>query len=239
MSPYVLGIDGCRSGWLICSLELETRKLGFRIFQSFAEILTSHESAKFIGIDIPIGLRHDARPRHCDVEARRLLAPKRSVCVFSAPPRRLLNAPNYREACMRSLQWFGGKVSQQSFAIYPKVSEVDRLMNPKIQERVFEVHPEVCFWRINGGQALPTSKKSREGYEERRRLLNATCGIALPDSWNWLSVMPHRPVGANRDDLLDAAVAAHVARRKVKGDAKVLPEFPEVDDRGIRMEMIF
>jgi predicted RNase H-like nuclease len=239
MSAYVLGIDGCRSGWLACKFQLETREPDFRVFRSFAEILSSHENAKFIAVDIPIGLRDDARPRHCDIEARRLLAPMRNSCVFPAPPRRLLNAPSYREACRWSLKWFGGQISQQSFAIYPKISEVDGLMSPRIQERVFEVHPEVCFWRLNGGRALLTGKKTREGYEERRLLLNAVFGISLPDSWNWLSALPNRPAGASRDDLLDAAVAAHVARQRVSGSVNVLPEFQEVDDKGIRMEMIF
>lgn len=239
MSAYVIGIDGCRSGWLTCSLQLKSRQLQFRIFQKFDEILATHQRAKFIAVDIPIGLRDDGLQRLCDVEARRLLAPKRSSCVFPAPSRQILNATNYREACEKSLNWFGGKVSRQSYAIYPKIAEVDRLMTPKIQEKIFEVHPEICFWRINEGRALLTSKKTREGYEKRRTLLNSILRVELPDSLNWLSVLPHRPAGANRDDLLDSAVAAYVAELKYQGLRRVLPAFPEVDDKGIRMEMVY
>jgi predicted RNase H-like nuclease len=239
MDAYVLGIDGCHSGWLVCRYELSTLQMSFRVFRNLGDVLNCHESAEFIAVDIPIGLRDDGQPRSCDAEARRLLTPRRSSCVFPAPPRRMLDAPNYREACKQSLRWFGRKISQQSYAIYRKTSEVDKLMDPKTQERVFEVHPEVCFWRINGGRALLTSKKSRKGYEERRNLLNAACGIKLPDSWKWLSILPHCPAGASRDDLVDAAVAAHVGRNKFMGTAKTLPEFPEIDDKGIRMEMVF
>ena len=36
-------------------------------------------------------------------------------------------------------------VPPHAFGIYPKISEVDSVMKPEIQVKVFEVHPELCF----------------------------------------------------------------------------------------------
>jgi predicted RNase H-like nuclease len=237
MSPYVLGIDGCRSGWLTCSLELETHKLGFRIFQSFAEILTSHEDAKFIGVDIPIGLKDDGGPRMCDVEARALLGAGRGSSVFPAPFRCLLGIETYVEVCRVSRQRFGKALPQQSFAIFPKIAEVDWLMTPELQRRVFEVHPELCFWSFNH-RPMVHRKKSREGYAERRLLLNG-CGFEIPECPNWRDVAPGELDGASRDDVLDAAVAAYTAYLTKVGKAVRLPRSPIVDMKGLRMEMIY
>ena len=239
MDAYVVGIDGCHSGWLTCRYEIHTRQVNFRIVPSFDEVLRFYETAKFIAIDIPIGLWNDGQHRCCDVEARRLLAPHRSSCVFPAPCRSLLDIQNYTDACEISRERFGGGISKQSYAIYPKVAEVDRLISPKLQERVFEVHPELCFWGINHRRALLNSKRTRKGYEDRRLLLNEVLGIQFPDSLNWRSIFPDGPVNANRDDVLDAAVAAHTAYRAFLGKAERLPQQPAIDERGLRMEMLY
>jgi predicted RNase H-like nuclease len=237
MDAYVLGIDGCRTGWLVCHYEVSTRQMNFRIFPNFEEILSSHESAKFIAVDIPIGLWDDGQHRCCDIEARRLLAPHRSSSVFPAPCRSLLGAGSYPNACAMSLCRFGKSVTMQSYAIYPKIAEVDRLMSPELQQRVFEVHPELCFWSFNRWPMLHR-KKSREGYEERRLLLNA-CGFQLPEFSNWRDIALDELVGASRDDVLDAAVAARTAYRAYCGKSERLPCQPVVDEKGLRMEMIY
>jgi predicted RNase H-like nuclease len=237
MGPYVLGIDGCRSGWLACRLEVSPRQINFQIFSGFEELLRCNVNARFVAVDIPIGLWNDGQHRSCDIEARRLLAPHRSSSVFPAPCRSLLGARSYIDACELSRKHFGKGVTKQSYAIYPKIAEVDRLMTPKLQERVFEVHPELCFWRFNR-QPMLYRKKSREGYEERSLLLNA-CGLEVPECSNWRDVAPGELVGASRDDVLDAAVAAQTAYRMHCGKAERLPRQPVIDEKGLRMEIIY
>jgi predicted RNase H-like nuclease len=237
MDAFVLGIDGCHSGWLVCRYEVSTQRIGFRVFSSFGEALKCNESAKCVAVDIPIGLWNDGQHRCCDIEARRLLAPNRSSSVFPAPFRSLLDARNYVDACELSRKLFGKGVTKQSYAIYPKVAEVDTLMTPKLQEWVFEVHPELCFWRFNRLPMLHR-KKSREGYDERRLLLSA-CGIELPQCSNWREAAQGGLVGASRDDVLDAAIAAQTAYRRHCGKTESLPRQPVVDEKGLRMEMIY
>lgn len=234
MDAYVLGVDGCRSGWLVCRYESKRRHASFTVCSNFGEILNNYRDAECVAVDIPIGLRADRHPRRCDVEARRLLAPLRTSSVFPAPPRCLLGEANYAAACERSRELFGKGISKQSHAIYPKIAEVDELMTPEIQKRVVEVHPEVCFWGVDN-RAMSHGKKTPEGYEERRRLLEVALGHKFPQRALWRSA--GISTSAEPDDLLDAAVAALTAFRATLGKAARLPDQPEIDEMGLRMEM--
>jgi predicted RNase H-like nuclease len=234
MGIYVLGIDGCRSGWLICRYEIPTQSVLFNVFPDFAGILGCHHDAKYVAVDIPIGLRNDGRARRCDVEARRFLAGPRSSSVFPAPSRCLLGEVSYAAACGRSRELFGQGISKQAHAIYSKIAELDRLVTPELQERVLEIHPEICFWGM-AGRAMGHSKKPPDGYEERRRLLEGALGHRFPDRALWHSAGVR--TGAEPDDLLDAAAAAVTAYRATLGKAERLPRQPEVDEAGLRMEI--
>jgi predicted RNase H-like nuclease len=112
-----------------------------------------------------------------------------------------------RDACCPSL-------SAQSFALGKKILEVEARLN----ERVFEVHPEVSFAAL-AGQHLRYSKRSWNGQMERRELL-AAAGLELPDELDGGE--------AAADDVLDAAIAAWTAERKLRGEARTLPAEPPV-----------
>ena len=107
-------------------------------------------------------------------------------------------------------------LSAQSFALRKKIIEVDACL----EERVFEVHPEVSFAALADRQLL-SPKRSWNGQMERRRLL-AVAGIELPDE-----LMAGQ---AAADDVLDAAVAAWSAGRKARGEAATLPPDPPIQD---------
>lgn len=47
---------------------------------------------------------------------------------------------------------------------------------PGLQERVREVHPEVCFWAWNGDKVMPFNKKNARGCADRRALVDAYFG---------------------------------------------------------------
>ena len=228
----VVGVDGCPGGWVTVAWDTERRTLTPSVHSSFAEMLAANEGAERIGVDIPIGLAVGV-PRGADVAARRLLGPRRSS-VFPAPDPRLLGAATYAEAAALSRSLTGKGVTVQAFGIFPKVAEVNRAMPPALQTRVFEVHPEVSF-RALAGRPMAHAKKRPEGYEERCELLSAALGIAIWSRAEARAVA--RPAGA--DDVLDAVVAAWSAHRDTIGQAERLPETPEVDGRGLRMEIIF
>lgn len=140
MSECVAGVDGCESGWLAAMYNLEDGLFTFTVHSTFRELLASTENATSIAIDIPIGLTETCEPRQCDQLARRLIGPRRSS-VFTAPDRRILAIQTYQEALVwsRSNTASGKGIAQQAFAIYRKILEVDRIMTPKLQDRVMKV----------------------------------------------------------------------------------------------------
>lgn len=196
-------------------------------------------SLAVIAVDVPIGLLDDAMPggRACDMAARRFLGPRRASSVFSAPVRAVLQADGYADAAAlsRASSTHRLALSQQCFAIVPKIAEVDALIAPEQQDRIVEVHPECCFAAMNGGVALAASKKTSEGRRERLLLLSrnwATDGdlAALVES--------RRSRGVARDDVIDAMAACWTAERVWKRVARRLPAEVEVDRRGLRMEIL-
>ena len=70
---------------------------------------------------------------------------------------------DYREACRIALETSDPprKVSKQLFMIAPKIREVDAALRADAgaAARVFEVHPEVAFWRLNGERALTSRRR--------------------------------------------------------------------------------
>ena len=177
-------------------------------------------------IDIPIGLSARER-RACDTEARRLIGPRRSS-VFPAPARSVLSARSYREACDISRRVCGRGISKQLFNILEKISEVDRLQSPRLQARLFEMHPELSFTML-AGAPMRTNKRTPAGRTERLAALRSTFGDVA-------RIVEPPPAGAKRDDVLDAMVGAWTARRHVARAHVQLGG--ELDERGLRMEMI-
>jgi predicted RNase H-like nuclease len=220
------------------SYETDTRTLTPRIHASFARIVEAYPGAAAIGIDIPIGLAA-GEPRQVDGEARRRLGVARASSVFPAPDARLMDATtdsaSYEQALATARSITGKGISKQNWAICWRIREVNLLMTPVLQERVVEIHPEVCFWALAGGRPMVHAKRIAEGYAERRHLLAGALGVVLPtreEAGRWT-----RPAAA--DDVLDATVAAWTAWRFAEGRAGRLPDDPPFDGRGLRMEMVY
>jgi predicted RNase H-like nuclease len=117
----------------------------------------------------------------------------------------------------------------------PKIREVDAALrtDATLSQRVFEVHPEVAFWRLNGDHALgePKKVKSRPygpGLALRRQLL---IKAGLPAD----VVEASPPKGAGPDDLIDALACAAIAWRIYAGVAQSFPDPPERDVFGLTM----
>src|SRR4029453_443038 len=96
-----------------------------------------------IGVDMPIGLADDG-PRRCDQEARELVGPRRSS-VFTAQVAPDLGARTYEQALARSRQASGVGLSKQAWHLVPRIKELDALLDPTRQGRIFECHPEAAF----------------------------------------------------------------------------------------------
>lgn len=168
--PPVGGVDGCPEGWLLARTTADPSRVGVSVFARFDELLESNRDLEIVAIDIPIGLTLTG-PRPTDRAARALLGP-RGASVFPAPVRASLAALTYSEACEISFATHGKKLSKQSFAIMPKISEVDQVLrkDPSASRRVREIHPEVSFCVWNGDRPMEHPKRSGLGFTERLRL---------------------------------------------------------------------
>ena len=229
----VVGVDGCRGGWIAMIWDVDAGTIVPRFHATLAELISAHADASAIAIDIPIGLS-DTGTRRCDIEARKLLGPGRASSVFPPPIPAILNAPTFAEATRRSVELIGKGISQQAFALFPKIAEASLVVTPETQDRVFEIHPEVSFFAL-AGHPMVHRKVQPDGYNERRDLLMPGIGIELPDrnaAFGW--ARPARP-----DDLLDATVAAWTAHRVAVGTAGRLPAASEFAPSGHFMEMVF
>jgi predicted RNase H-like nuclease len=236
----VLGVDGCRAGWVAARLSPDRAEYSLHVYRSFAGLLAAHADAACIAVDIPIGLSECFAQRRCDRQARALLGPRRSS-VFPAPDRRLLGFDEYQAANRFSRAQCGKGISQQCFHIFRKIAEVDAIMSPALQERIFEVHPEIAFQAASGRSHLEYPKRRVEGFEERRSILHRIFPEASipPRSLIVKSVAGARTGDVQPDDILDALIAAWTALRHSRNEHEQVPDECEYDPRGLRMEIIF
>ena len=153
---------------------------------------------RVIAVDMPIGLPEITRKggRGPEMLVRPLLGQRQSS-VFSIPSRaavyaaveafttveRWYEAHRKASAAARATSEPPRGVSIQAFGIFSKIREIDALLRarPDLRRRVIESHPEVAFWRLNGGHAMLLPKKVKgqvnpAGMAERRALL---CGLGL------------------------------------------------------------
>jgi predicted RNase H-like nuclease len=227
---HIAGVDGCRGGWL-CIDELDGALRG-QIFESLSDLLKGLPTASVVAIDIPIGLP-DSGERECDRLARKLLRAPRASSVFPAPVQAVVGETDYLEACRKHRDIDGRALSRQAFAILPKIREVNLLLvnRPALQDRVKEVHPEVCFAAWNDGTAMRHRKSDSLGRAEREQLIDA----AWPGRRQRV-VAGFRRGAYQPDDVNDAFAALWTARRIFGGTADVLGAGP-IDRHGLRMEM--
>ena len=230
--PWLAGVDGCPAGWIVAFVRPDGGAARLRIVPRFADVLAAPEAPAAIAVDMPVGLPERTGPggRAAENAVRPLLGARQSS-VFSVPSRAAIYAGSYREACRIALATSDPprKVSKQLFNIAPRIREIDELLRafPAASARVFEVHPELAFWRLNGGRTLAEPKKVksrpyRPGLDLRRGLL-----VAAGFAGTAVNAAP--PQGAGPDDLLDALACAAVARRLHRGEAKPFPDPPPRD----------
>ena len=234
---WLAGVDGCRAGWVAAFVRPGGDEGRLAVFAHFADVLAAPEQPAIVAVDMPIGLpeRVGLGGRAAENAVRPLLGARQSS-VFSVPSRAAIYASDYAEACRVALATSEPprKVSKQLFNIAPKIREVDTALhaNPALAARVYEVHPEVAFWRLNGERALKEPKKVRSrpyppGLALRRDLLGTKLPAAL------ITATP--PKGAAEDDIVDALACAAVARRLQAGLARPFPDPPPRDTYGLPM----
>jgi predicted RNase H-like nuclease len=206
----VLGVDGCRLGWVGVRWDGLTEVL---VAPTIGELVAAAWPVDAVAIDIPIELPVDA-PRVSERLARGLL-PGRASTVFNAPAAAVLEASDYPEANAANRAALGLGLSKQAWYLVPKIRDVRDWLASGPDVPVVEAHPEVCFAAMNGG-VLVDGKTSAAGETLRRALLAA----------HGLDVVAERRRGVAVDDILDAAATAWTARRVAGDVAERLPSEP-------------
>ncbi|MDI6853841.1 MAG: DUF429 domain-containing protein [Deltaproteobacteria bacterium] len=239
---YVVGVDGCRAGWVAVILNLD-QGYETEIFRTFGELWQALSDSAQILADIPIGLLEDgSRERRCDKEARSLLRPHGSS-VFPAPRRPTVyfqaSNPDYRTVNDFQKKLCGKGLSRQTFAIIPKIRQVDQLLlkAEEARRKIREVHPEICFWAFNGGKPLVHRKKRTKGFETRVRLLKRIYPPTEEVVEAACAKFKRKDVG--RDDIVDALAAAVTALLGQSRPLDSIPDIPEKDALGLPMEMVY
>lgn len=232
-----VGADGCKTGWFTVLLS-ENTDWKVKVFPDVSRLWKEFSNALIILIDIPIGLRDEGpQGRLCDIEARKLLKPKRQFSVFKAPCRSAIDADNYRKAYDKNKRMTGKGFSLQTWNIIPKIREVDDFLsnNESARSRIREIHPEICFWAF-AGHPMKNSKKKREGFSERMRVLQSVYPHTNDIVNHALFTYKRKEVA--RDDILDALSAAVTAAMGIERLVSI-PETPECDSKGLPMEMVY
>ena len=235
---WIAGIDGCRGGWFAVLLKRPpvapfVADLRFVLCPTFSELLNLPENPCPIALDIPIGLLDQPQPggRPCDRAARALLGRGRASSVFSPPTRTALQARSYPEA----MRLNGAGMSKQAFHLMGKIREVDALMQPALQRRIYEAHPELAFLAL-AGQPMRHNKKTLAGRRERAALVAPRFGDRFIEPQEAQKGYSRSQVAI--DDVLDAYALAITASRLYGQGAMRLPEVQaERDSKRLRMEI--
>jgi predicted RNase H-like nuclease len=200
------------------------------VTKNFRDLLDHIPTYTAIAAHIPIGLpsRATRGGRKCDREARKLLGWPRQAAVMSAPARRTLKAPkDYEQAARLN----GGHLDIITFRLLPKIAEVAGVVEPYHQRMLYEVQPELVFYHLNEDTPLQYSKHTQKGRDERQEILSRR----VPGAARVLDAQLKRVRQAH---LIDVCADLWGARLAIAKGAARLPEDPEWNDEGLRMEII-
>lgn len=227
--PYELlaAILPSPAGWLVVGGRLQGASLAAEVPSvegRFIDVLDHRPAYSVVALHLPLGLpsRHQPGGRSCDRAARRLLRMPRSAAIASPPSREDLDA------------WRAGKPAQVSAvtaSLLPRIAEVYDVIGSYHQRSVFEAHPELSFYLLNDQRPLRHPKHTAEGRAERAALLEAR----VPGAGRSLAHAPSRLA----DHVADALAMLWTARRIFAHAVARLPEDPEWDAEGLRMELVY
>ena len=196
------------------------------VFATFAEILDYRPTFDVIAIHCHLSFPEEDTPggRTCDKLARQLLGWPRSGAIGSPPSRRYLRTGDLDARAAKGLNPINARLMR-------RFAEVAEEMQPYRQRQVFEVHPELSFYQLNDDRPMQHSKYTDEGVAERRALVEARIpGVDV--------VLEASLPGISPRHLLDATADMVTARRIAARAVDRLPEDPEWDEQGVRMELL-
>jgi predicted RNase H-like nuclease len=224
--PYrpLAGVEPCPGGWLVVPGKLQGVSLfpePPQVVPTLTDVLDTRPSYEIIALHAPIGLpgERSRGGRACDRQARKLLGTRRGAAVTTPPTR-----SDVYDAS-------GDGLSAVVRAQLARIREVQRDVASYHQRTVYEVHPELGFFQLNDDAPLRYGKRTHLGVDERLALLTARMpGIER--------VLNNVPAGVRLPTLLDACVDLWTARRIAARAVSRLPDVPEWNEDGLRMELV-
>ncbi len=172
-----------------------------QLIAPFSEVVDQRPTFSVIALNAPVGYLDLAAAggRTCDREARALLGPKRGSSIQSAPVRSSTN----------ELEFLPDHLDAISMTLLPRYREVAGEMAPFRQRSIYEVHSDMSFYELNGGEPMQWPKHTEKGIDERWALLE----LKFPGVSRILSAeLP----GASVAHLLDVAAFVWTARRNFR-----------------------
>lgn len=212
-SMRVIGVDGWKTKWIGIVID-ENGFVEGKTFSNLIDVIAMGEY-KVIALDVPIGLP-DTPPREADEIVRQRVGERRAS-VFPVPPAFCLDSDwtDRAKASLESERLFGRGIGCQSFSLMANIRNAQEIS--VADDRVYEVHPEFCFYMMNDEVPLKFTKKSWNGQTERLQLL-AKHGIEFPEMFE--CDVGRVPI----DDILDAACSAWSAWRIANNECIAVPD---------------
>ena len=231
--PYDLlaGVVPTKAGWVVASAKLQGILMypnDPEVLPSLADVLDYRPSFKVIALGAPIGLLEEPVEggRACDREARKLIGFPRAGAIPTPPTRKALQATSYEEAARLS-----GGMGAVTWGLLRRYAEVDEELAPYRQRVIYEVQPELSFYQLNEDKPMKFSKRGHIGMEERKALLKGKLqGIERVVDAELPKVRPWQ--------IIDAAACLWTTRRIASRALTRIPEDPEWDETGLRMEIV-
>jgi predicted RNase H-like nuclease len=231
-----VGIDGAGKWWVVVAL----KKNGFAVsfHENIREICEWYVGADAMLIDMPIGLNEGAEDKRPDHLVRTLMKGKASS-VFPTPCRQAVYAKDYPDAARQNKVVLGKSLSKQSWAIVPKIREIDIFLseNQEWTNRLLESHPEYCFTLLNDDRPVLSRKVTDEGFSIRRKILSKYYSNTDAVLERYRKTAPNT-IKSKRDDVVDALVLAVIGLLGLQYGFHSIPNPPYADTRGILMQMI-
>jgi len=222
----VIGIDGCRAGWIISKI-LDDQSLSFHIIDNLDDDFLKKDNISHIGIDIPLILSKTGK-RFADIEARAILK-KRSCTIFSPPTLSALKANNYIEASEINFRQSGKRLSKQSWNLFTKIKQAQKFLKYNNKINLFEIHPELSFMAMNNMNLVLESKKTIIGKKIRIKLIKrffpSFSFELIREKYNKTEVLD--------DDILDSISVVWSTQRIVDNIAQFVPKEPEKNNMKI------
>jgi predicted RNase H-like nuclease len=200
-----------------------------QVLPRLRHVLDTVPSYDVIALGAPVGLTDwpTRGGRACDRQARQLLGWPRSGAIRSAPCRMILDAHTPLAAIANN----GGHLDAVTLRLLPRIEEVAREVQSHWQRTIFEANAELSFYQLNGDQPILASKRTKEGVAERRALLMKRLpGVEKALDVHLSHIAPWH--------LLDATAVLWTARRIAARAVNRVPENPEWNVDGVRMEIV-